>query len=146
MADESAEKSEFVAPDKASDMNRLPRPQIEAMLANQRKNTETMAQASWLLLDGIQALWRRQLDFVQESFQGFTALAGNFDQPTGFLKGRVSEHVQYSKQIFEKNYANARETAKMATEVIDTATSMLNRRFYEALDEMSRIREGETHG
>jgi phasin family protein len=141
MADAGIEKSEFVAPDKANDVSRLSGPEIEALLANQRKNTEAMAQASWLLLDGIQAVWRRQLDYVQESVEGLTALARNFDQPTGSLKERFAEHTQYSKQVFEKNYANAREIAEMATEVIDTATGMLNRRFYEALDEMSHIRE-----
>jgi phasin family protein len=141
MEDAGIEKNEFVAPDKARDVNRLPGPEIEALLANQRKNTEALAQASWLLLDGVQAVWRRQLDFVQETVEGLSALARNFDQPTGSLKERFAEHAQYSKQIFEKNCANTREIAEMATEVIDTATDMLNRRFYEALDDMSRIRE-----
>jgi phasin family protein len=141
MADVGIKKSEFVAPDNASDVSRLPRPEIEALLANQRKNTEAVAQASWLLLDGLQAVWCRQLDFVQETVEGLTAHASNFDLPTGSLKERLAEHTQYSKQVFEKNHANAREIAEIATEVIDTATEMLSRRFYEALDEVSRIRK-----
>ena len=139
MEDAGIEKNEFVAPDKARDVNRLPGPEIEALLANQRKNNEAIAQASWLLFDGVQAVWRRQLDFAQETVEGLSALARNFDQPTDSLKERFAEHAQYSKRVFEKNCANTRKIAEMATEVIDTATDILSRRFYEALDDMSRI-------
>jgi hypothetical protein len=77
MADARAKKSGFVAPNRANNGLQFFGPEVETMFASKRENVEAMMQANRLALDGAQAVWRRQLDFIQEAVEGLTTLVGD---------------------------------------------------------------------
>ena len=141
MTDVGAKKSELAAPNQANNGLQLSRPEIETMFASQRKNVEAMMQANRLALDGVQAVWRRQLDFIQEAVDGLITLVGDLAPPSGPLNEKLVRHAEYSKQAFERNLANARELAGLTTKATSEAMNIINQRFREGLGEVRRTQE-----
>jgi phasin family protein len=141
MADAGAKKSDFVAPNGANNGLQFSGPDVQTMFASQHKNVETMMQANRLALDGVEEIWRRQLDFIQEAVVGLTTLVGDFAQPPGPLKERFEKYAEYSKQALEKNLANARELTGLAAKATTDAMNIINQRFSEGFGEMARSRE-----
>jgi phasin family protein len=141
MADAGAKKSEFVAPNRANNGVQFSGPEVKKMFASQRKNLEAMVQANRLAFDGVQTVWRRQLDFIQEAVEGLTTFVGDFLPPPGPLNEKFAKHAEYSKQAFEKNLANARELTELATKATSDAMNIINQRFCEGLGEVRRTQE-----
>jgi phasin family protein len=141
MADAGAKKSEFVAPNRANNGVQFSGPEVKKMFASQRKNVEAMVQANRLAFDGVQTVWRRQLDFIQEAVEGLTTFVGDFLPPPGPLNEKFAKHAEYSKQAFEKNLANARELTELATKATSDAMNIINQRFCEGLGEVRRTQE-----
>jgi phasin family protein len=141
MADAGDRTSDFVAPKRANNGLQFSGPELGTMFASQRKNVEAMMQANRLALDGVQAVWRRQLDFIQEAVKGFKTLVGDFPPPPGPLNEKVAKHAEYSKQAFERNLANARELTELATKATSDAMNIINQRFCEGLGEVRRTQE-----
>jgi phasin family protein len=129
MVDASAKKSEFVAPN-------------GALFASQRKNVEAMMQANWSAIVGAQAIWLRQLDFVQEAVNGLTTLIGEVMRRPGPLNEKLAKHAEYSKQSLDRSLANARELAELATEATNESMNAVSQRFYEGLGEIRLSLDG----
>jgi phasin family protein len=131
MADAGAKSSELVALNTANSGLQLSGPESEMMFASQYKNVEAVMQANQLALAGVQAIWRRQLDFIQEAVEGL---------PPGPLNEKFAKHAEYSKRALEKSLANARELTELATKATTDAMNIINQRFCEGLGEMGRTR------
>ena len=136
MADAGAKKSEFVAPNGANKGLRFYGPEVERVFASQRRNVEAMMQANRLALDGVQAVWRRPLDFIQEAVEGLTTHVADIAPPSGLLNEKLAKHAEYSKQVIGKNLANTRELTEIVTKATSDATNIFNQRFCEGLDEV----------
>jgi phasin family protein len=143
MADAGAKKSEFPPLNRANNGLQLSGPEVKTMFASQRKNVEAMMQANRLALDGVQAVWRRQLDFIQEAIEGLTTLVGDFPPPPGRLNEKFAKQAEFSKQAFERNLANARELTELAAKATSDAMNIINQRFCEGLGEVGRTQEKE---
>jgi phasin family protein len=146
MTDAGAKKSGFVVFNTADNGLSFSGPEVETMFASQRRNVEAIMQTNRLAFDGVQAVWGRQLDFIQETVEGLTTHVGDLAPPSHPLNEKFARHAEYSKKVFEKNLANARELTEIATKVTTDATNIINQRFCECLDEVPylRKRNGET--
>ena len=146
MADAGAKRSGFVVFNTANNGLPFSGPEVETMFASQRRNVEAIMQAHRLAFDGVQAVWRRQLDLVQEAVEGLTTHVGDLAPPSRPLNEKFAKHAEYSKQAFEKNLANACELSEIAGKMTTDATNIIGRRFCESLDEVPylRKRNGET--
>ena len=115
-------------------------PEVETIFASQRRNVEAIMQANRLAFDGVQAVWLRQLGFIQEAVEGLTTLVGDLPPPPGPLNEKFAKHAEYSKRALEKSLANARELTELATKATTDAMNIINQRFCEGLGEMGRTR------
>jgi phasin family protein len=115
-----------------------------ALFASQRKNVEAMMQANWAAIVGAQAIWLRQLDFIQEAVNGLATLVGDITRRPGPLNERFAKHAEYSKQALDRSLANARELTELATEAANESMNTVSQRFYEGLGEMRLSRESRT--
>jgi hypothetical protein len=93
MTDASAKKSEFGASTVANGGLRLFGPDVEMIFASHHKNFEAMMQANRVTLDGVQAIWCRQLDFIQQTVEGLTTLAREVAQPSSLTESELSQKV-----------------------------------------------------
>ena len=143
MTEAGAKKSGFVVFNTANNGLPFSGPEVETIFASQRKNVEAIMQANRLAFDGVQAVWRRQLDFIQEAVEGLTTHVGDIAPPSAPLNEKLAKHAEYSKQVFGRNLANARELTEIATKTTTDATNIINRRVCEGLDEVPYSRKAE---
>jgi phasin family protein len=136
MADAGVTKSGFMVFSMANNGLPFSGPEVETIFASQRKNVEAIMQANRLAFDGVQAVWLRQLGFIQEAVEGFATHVGDLAPSSSPLNKKLAKHADYSKQAFEKNLANARELTEIATKATSDATNIINQRFCEGLDEV----------
>lgn len=113
-------------------------PGAEALADAQKRNLETLAAANKLALDGMQAILRRQGEIVRGAIEDASAMAGRMTS-TADLQQRLALQTEAMKDSFERTTANIRELAEMVstsnTEVVD----LLNRRVFEAFDELADV-------
>ena len=141
MTDASAKKSEFGASTVANGGLQLFGPDVEMIFASHHKNFEAMMQANRVTLDGVQAIWCRQLDFIQHTAEGLTTLAREVAQPSSPLNQKFAKHAEFSKRALEENVTNARGLSELATKAASDAMNIMNQRFHEGLGEMRHWRE-----
>jgi phasin family protein len=141
MADADVKKGGFMVFSLANNGLPLSGPEVETIFASQRKNVEAIMQANRLAFDGVQAVWLRQLGFIQEAVEGLTTHVGDLAPPYSPLNDKIAKQAEYSKQVFEKNLSNACEITEIATKVTTDATNIINQRFRESLDEVPYLRK-----
>ena len=107
---------------------------VEALMANQRKNLEALTQANQLAVQGFQELARRQVEFARTAMDEASALVRAWSE-TGTAEERLQKQAAFAKRAFAKGVSNTRELVELAGKTQAEAFDVLNRRFSESLDE-----------
>lgn len=115
-------------------------PDMEALLAAQRRNVEVLTAANRVALEGAQAVARRHMEIMQQSMtemsEAVKALSAS-DDP----KARAARQAELLKSSYEQAVTNLRELSDMIQRANAEAISLLNRRFSEAMDEIKGLIE-----
>jgi phasin family protein len=135
MTEVDGKKVGFLAYDGTNSGFRFSRPEVELMFASQRKNVDAMVQVNRLTLDGIHAVWCRQLDFIQKALGGFTTHIRDVATPGGPSSEKLAKYMEYSKQAFERSLANAHELADLVNKATGETMNVINKRFCEGAGE-----------
>ena len=114
---------------------RLPGIDVEAVAQSQRKNLEALTQANQLAVEGVQSLARRQVEIARQAVDEAQAVLREWTEP-GAPEDRIAKNAELAKQAFEKNVANARELAELATKASTDVFSVFARRLSESFDEV----------
>jgi phasin family protein len=113
---------------------KLPGVDVDAVVANQRKNVEALTSANRVALEGMQAVVKRQVEIVQETMneasKAFDSIAKAGSPPEAAAK-----QAELAKNAYERALSNARELAEMVSKAQQEATSAINARIAESLDE-----------
>ncbi len=113
---------------------KLPGVDVDAVVANQRKNVEAVTSANRVALEGMQAVVKRQVEIVQETMneasKAFQSVAKAGSPPEAAAK-----QAELAKDVFERALGNARELAEMVSKAQQEATNAINARISESLDE-----------
>ena len=117
---------------------KLPQVDVEALVAAQRKNIETLSTANKLALEGMQAVAKRNMEIMQQSLADMTdamkAIA-SADAP----QAKAAKQAELMKATYEKGMQNIRELQDMIQKMSGDTVSVLNRRVSEALDEVKAM-------
>jgi phasin family protein len=117
---------------------KLPQVDVEAMVAAQRRNIETLTAANKLALEGMQAVAKRNLEILQQAMADLTeamkALA-SAEAP----QAKAAKQAELMKAGFEKAMQNMRELQDMVQKVSGETLALLNKRVAEALDEVKAM-------
>jgi phasin family protein len=113
---------------------KLPGVDMDAVVANQRKNVEAVASANRVALEGMQAVVKRQVEILQETMneasKAFDSIAKAGSPPEAAAK-----QAELAKNAYERALSNARELAEMVSKAQQEATKAINTRIAETLDE-----------
>ena len=117
---------------------KLPHVDVEAMVAAQRKNIETLSAANKLALEGMQAVAKRNMEIMQQTIADLTeamkAIA-SADAP----QAKAAKQAELLKAGYEKAMLNMRELQDMVQKVSGETLGLLNKRVAEALDEVKSM-------
>ncbi len=118
---------------------KLPRFDVEAMIAAQRKTIEAMAAANRTALEGAQAVARRQAEIMRQSAADWQSL---WSVPLAATNGEADPAGQQAaamKAIFEKTVANIRELSELVAKSNGEAAEIVTKRVSESFDEIRTI-------
>ena len=111
---------------------------MDAFIAANKRNMETLSAANRVALEGAQAVARRHMEIMQSSMadlsEGMKALAG-VESP----KAKAAKQAELLKQAYEHAVANTKEIADLIQRANAEALGALNHRFAEAMDEVKQL-------
>ena len=115
-------------------------PDMEAFLAANRRNLETLTAANRVALEGAQAVARRHMEMMQSSMGELTeamkALAST-DAP----QAKAARQAELLKQAYQHAVAHLKELSDLIRQSNTEALALLNKRFAEAMDEVKALAE-----
>ncbi len=117
---------------------KMPTLDVEAVVASQRKNIEALTAANKAAAEGMQKVSSRQAQILQESLDEATKAFADFGK-TGNPTDAASKQAEVYKVAFEKALANMSELADMVTKSSTEATTLVNERISESLEEIKTL-------
>lgn len=110
-------------------------PRFDLLFVQHQKNIESFFRAQASLVDGVQAVYRRQVALLQEAVteasQLMQALLAEKDSRTG-----AEKQVEASKKAFEKILSEAKELGAVMSKSQNEAFQVLNQRALEQIEEI----------
>jgi phasin family protein len=115
-------------------------PDMEAFVAANRKNMETLSATNRVALEGAQAVARRHMEIVQQSMSEMTEAMRALSTPEA-PQAKAAKQAELLKQAYEHAMANMKELSDMIRQANGEALSLINKRFTEAMDEVKALAE-----
>ena len=114
---------------------RVPGVDVEAVMASQRRNIDALTQANRLALEGVQALYKRQVEIMRQTIEETASNARSIAEAGSPQEG-VARQTEKVKEGFERALANSRELSEIVSKSNSEAFDLLNKRFSAMLDEV----------
>ncbi len=117
---------------------KVPTLDIEAVMASQRKNIEALTAANKAAAEGMQKVSSRQAQILQEALDEATKNFADFSK-SGTPSDAAAKQAELYKAAFEKALANMSELADLVTKSSTEATTLVNERISESLEEIKAL-------
>jgi len=105
------------------------------LASNGRKNVEATSAACQVVIEGAQAISRRQAEVIRDNVEN--VLKASKDLLTsGTPETNLTKQADFAKTIFETTLSNLREITEMATKSSFEAFDVLNQRAAETMAEV----------
>jgi len=124
---------------------KMPNVNMEAIMAYQRKNMETFAAVNQATFETVQALARRQAEWLKQGMEEASAMMSavmSAETP----EEKMIRHAEVSKAAVDKCLANAREVAETVAKSHAQTMETVSNRMAEGLDEFRDIIRSQTNG
>lgn len=113
-------------------------PNMDALMAAQRRNIEAMTQAYQVTLQGGQEVARRHMEIMQQATAGLSetmrSIAGS-----GTPQEKASRQADLLRKTYEQAMSNMREMSETIQHTNAGALELLNQRFTEAMNEVKAL-------
>jgi len=109
---------------------------LNQLFATQRRNIEALSAANQAVVEGAQAISRRQAEVVRASVEDVLKASKEL-LTSGTPETNLNKQADYTKTIFENALLNLREITEMATKSGFEAFDVINKRTAESLEEIS---------
>lgn len=120
------------------DMKLPAAPDVEALLAAQKRNLEAMTAANRIALEGAQAVAKRHMEIMQQTMAEMTEAMRAMATSEG-PQAKAAHQAELLKRSYEHAVANTKELADLIQHANSEALSLLNQRFAEAMDEVKTL-------
>jgi len=114
---------------------KVPGVDVENLVTSQRKNIEALTQANKLAFEGVQALFKRQVEIARQAIEESATVARQLVE-AGTPQEKAVRQTELTKEAFEQALANARELSEIVAKSNSEAFELLNKRFFQILDEL----------
>jgi phasin family protein len=114
---------------------KVPGVDVETVVSSQRKNIDALTQANKLAFEGVQAVFKRQVEILRQTLEESSTVAKELVE-AGTPQDKVARQTELAKDAFEKALANSRELSEIIVKSNSEAFELLNKRFTQILDEI----------
>lgn len=133
-----ADMSKFADASKAFGDFKVPAFNMDALIACQKKNIETLTAANQAAFEGLQAVARRQAELVRQNFEATAgAVQSMLSSPNP--ADRVSKQAEVTKSTVERSIANLKELSDLISRSQCQTIETVGNRVCESIDEMQGI-------
>ena len=109
----------------------------QELMASQQKNLQALAKANQVLVEGAQAVMRREVEILQKAMAEFAAASQEMMQQ-GDPQAQASRRLELARTSFEAAIANMRELAEVAGRSNREALEVINQRALESFGEIKK--------
>lgn len=107
------------------------------LFATQRRNMEALSEANQVIVEGAQAVSRRQAEVMRENVE--SVLKASRDMLTGGTpETNLSKQAELARSVFENTFSHLRELSEMVTKSGFEAFDVINRRAAETMEEVGK--------
>lgn len=114
---------------------KLPMFDVETVIACQRKNVEALTAANQVVIEGVQAATRRQVELARQAVEAFTQASKELTAP-GSAEDRLARQAAIAKEAFETAQASLREVTGLLQKSGDEAAALISKRVSDNFDEV----------
>lgn len=118
---------------------KIPGVDMDSIVASQKKNVEALVNANRTVVEGVQAVMKRQAEIVQEAMAEMTKAAGTLGKAGSSPQDLVAAQVDLVKGGLERTFASLQEISQMVAKSQTDATSQINSRVTASLDEFKQL-------
>ena len=116
---------------------KIPGVDWQEVIAAQQKNLQALAKANQLLVEGAQAVMRREIEILQKAMAEAAEASKELMQQ-GDPKAQASKRLELAKASFEATIQNMRELAEVAGSSNREALEVINQRALEGFEEIKK--------
>ena len=116
---------------------KIPGVDWQEVIASQQKNLQALAKANQVLVEGAQAVMRREIEILQKAMAEAAEASKELMQQ-GDPQAQASKRLELAKTSFEAAVQNMRELAEVAGRSNREALEVINQRALESFDEIKR--------
>ncbi len=114
---------------------KVPGVDVETLVASQRKNIEALSQANKLAFEGVQAVFKRQVEILRQALEEGASAAKELVE-AGTPQEKAIRQTDLAKDAFERSLSNARELSEIIAKSNGEAFDLLNKRFLQVVEEV----------
>lgn len=114
---------------------KIPGVDVDALVSSQRRNIEALTLANKTALEGVQAVFKRQVEILRQAVEEGQSVAKGLTE-AGSPQEKVSRQTELVKDAFERALANSKELSEIIAKSNSEAFDLLNKRFFQILDEI----------
>jgi len=107
------------------------------LMASQQKNLQALTKANQLLIEGAQAVIRREVEILQKAMAELAAASKEMMQP-GDPQAQAAKRLELAQASFEAAIQNMRELAEVAGRSNREALEVINQRALESFEEIKK--------
>jgi phasin family protein len=130
--------SKFMDVSKAMGEFKIPGFNVEALIAAQRRNIETLTAANQAAFESLQAIARRQAELARQNFEA-TAGAVQAVMTSQSSEERISKQAEATKASMERSIASLKELTEMMTRTHYQTIETVGNRVCESIDEIQGL-------
>ena len=109
----------------------------QEVIASQQKNLQALAKANQVLVEGAQAVMRREIEILQKAMAEFAEASQELMQQ-GDPQAQAGKRLELAKTSFEAAVQNMRELAEVAGKSNREALDVINQRALESFEEIRK--------
>jgi phasin family protein len=113
-------------------------PDLEGLLAVQKRNLDALSEANRIALEGAQAVARRHMEIMQQTMVELSETMRALAAAEGPGE-KAATQAELLKKAYERAVANTREMSDLIQHAGSDAIEQLNRRIVEAMDEIKAL-------
>lgn len=116
---------------------KMPRVDVDAILAHHRKNLEALQKSASASASGAASLMARQREIFQDALREITDAAQSLRAP-GAPQEMMSRQAEFARKSFEAAVKNASEAADIMRQSGTESLDILRQRIHDAMEEIRR--------
>lgn len=117
---------------------KAPNIDMSGWVSTSRKNAEAFSAINQMMIEGMQAVTRRQTEIMQENVEGFLKATKDI-LTNNSPETNTQRQADFTRSMFENTVSSTREISEMISQSCMEAFDVMNKRTSQSIEEVTRL-------